>query len=358
MKEYQIVRKEAFQRIINKKPHELNPVVDFFEAKAPVNIALIKYWGKRDSTLNLPLTDSLSIALSLWTSTRISRALESKGEDIIMLNGQRVAKESSFSKKIIEFLSHFRPDPSYAFSIETYNDVPTAAGLASSASGFAALTLALDGYFGLNLSMSSLSQLARLGSGSASRSVYSGLSLWKKGIEDSGKDSFAVHLPFMIKGLKLGIILTASGEKSISSRDAMELTRTTSPLFKVWPNTVSDHIERVFSLLHEGYENDSGQFNFKAFGEIVEQNALAMHATMLASSPPVLYWNEKSVEILQKVFKSRRENPDLHFYATIDAGPHIKILFLDKDQEAIQRIFPDMQLVDPLWEGMKSIPLA
>lgn len=351
MSDHLLRRKAAFQYIFETTSLKFQPVCDVAQAWAPVNIALIKYWGKRDQIINLPLTDSFSIALSLGTRTRISRAPLAAVHDIILLNGKEVSSESSFSRKLVEYLSFFRPDDSWRFVVETENDVPTASGLASSASGFAACMKALDQFFGWNLPLEKLSYLARLGSGSASRSLYSGFSLWKKGELDSGIDSYAIPLPYKMPNLKIGLIVTTEEEKSISSREAMERTRKTSPLFASWPQTVQEHLSQVLEMLRENYSRSKDIFDFKLFGSIVEQNALSMHATMIAAQPSILYWNQKTLEILHCLFQLRKQHPEIEIYATMDAGPHIKLLFLQHQEEEVMNFFCrfGVRIVDPLW---------
>ncbi len=341
--QHQALRKAAFQRLL---PSRFMPVMHEAESIAPVNIALIKYWGKRDSALNLPITDSISIALQKYTTTKITQAAPSMKADCVILDGTEVSHETSFYIKLTEFLSHVRPDPSFYFHIATINDVPTGAGLASSASGFCALAKALNQYFDWKLSLEEISRLARLGSGSACRSVHSGLVQWKQGELSSGDDSYAVSLPYTLPELCLGIVFISKEEKPISSRDAMEQTVQTSPLYSAWPMTVSRHIAEMEVLL----QNDQVHgIDFHRFGALCEQNALAMHATMAASLPPILYWTQETVRVIKSIFQFRKEERDIPLYFTMDAGPNIKLIFRRHDREKIQRLFPDLEIVEPLW---------
>jgi diphosphomevalonate decarboxylase len=299
---------------------------------APVNIALVKYWGKRDEELHLPVTDSFSISLSLGTTTQISR---SGSQDEFFLNGERIDKETSFSKKLTEFLDLVRPFPSFTFFIDTKNTVPTAAGLASSASGFAALVLSLNNFFGWNLSTKSLSILARLGSGSACRSVQNGFMHWYKGILEDGSDSFAKAFEGSWEDLCLGILFVDTKTKEISSRIAMKRTQETSPFYQAWPATVEKNLAETL----EGINSH----NFQKFGQAVEQNALAMHATMLTSSPAISFFKEGTVSVMHAIWQARSEGLSLYF--TMDAGPNVKLLFLEKDRQVIQKKFPNISIV-------------
>ncbi len=162
-------KQDVINKILGRKYDVVNSHVSAF---APVNIALCKYWGKRDESLNLPITDSLSVSLAnLGTTTEL--AVNNEG-DQVYLNNRRIGEDSEFFKRVINLINLFRRDPKLHFTIKTQNDVATKAGLASSASGFCALARALDKLFSWNLDDRTLSIIARLGSGSASRSIANG----------------------------------------------------------------------------------------------------------------------------------------------------------------------------------------
>ena len=228
-----------------------------------------------------------------------------------------------------------RPFPSFAFSVETRNGVPTAAGLASSASGFAALALALDGFFGWGLTREQCSILARLGSGSACRSVYSGFVRWQRGERNDGSDSYAVPLDASWPELCLSVLLLSSEEKPVSSSEAMRRTVASSPEYALWPERVAKDMEAVLSSLHH--------HDFLTFGEAVERNALAMHSSMQASTPPVCYWTHKTRQGIESIQKARKEGVEVYF--TMDAGPNIKLLFLRHEKPRIEKLFPEAILL-------------
>jgi diphosphomevalonate decarboxylase len=319
-------RKEIVSRLI---PHTTGAVLDSATAFAPVNIALAKYWGKRDIELHLPVTDSLSVALSVGTTTTL---YQNTHQDVIELNGSPVAESSPFFQRLTQFLDLVRPSPSFRFRIVTHNDVPTAAGLASSASGFAALTLSLNRFFQWNLSAESLSCLARLGSGSACRSIFPGFVLWQKGDRDDGMDSHGIALPFSWPELKLGILMASSTEKPISSSLAMKRTVETSPLYSIWPSVLEKDLRELLETLETK--------DFSRFGSSLERNALTMHATMHTASPPICYWLEETVHYLHTVWHAREQG--LQIFATMDAGPNVKILFLASDELHVRSLFPQM----------------
>ena len=159
-------------------------------AFAPVNFALIKYWGKRNSLLNLPVTSSLSIALPEKGAFTRVKLIEGT-QDKFIFNHQILPGDHAFIKPVIDFLDLFRLKNNYRFQIETQMNLPAASGLATSACGFAALTLALNDLFNWQLTPKHLSILARLGSGSACRSLWSGFVTWHAGHQEDGMDSYA-----------------------------------------------------------------------------------------------------------------------------------------------------------------------
>jgi len=325
-------KQDVVRRILAGKPLEPR---EHGVAFAPSNIALCKYWGKRDEELNLPMTSSLSLSLGkLGSSARISA---SSGIDRYELNGVAVDPQSSFARRTKTFLDLFRPDPGTHFNVVAENTIPTAAGFASSASGFAALTLALDKLFGWNLERRNLSILARLGSGSACRSVYEGFVEWHAGKSPDGMDSFAERLGNKWPELRMGLVVISEAEKAVGSRPAMKQTVETSPLYAAWPSKVVHDLSELKVAIADR--------DFNRFGRTAESNALAMHATMIAAWPAVLYWLPESVAAMKRVVALRAEGLPLYF--TMDAGPNLKLIFLEKDADAVTKAFPAVQIVAP-----------
>lgn len=307
-------------------------------AFAPVNIALCKYWGKRDSNLNLPMTSSLSISLdklgALTQLTYLNSNLNSKNNnsDEIHLNQTRIANTEVFAERIINFLNLFRPNFSGVFRVDTKINIPVSAGLASSAAGFAALTLALNKLFGWNLSVRALSILARLGSGSACRSIEKGFIKWERGTRKDGMDSFAHKLNYAWEELQIGLLMISKAPKAISSRDAMKKTVETSILYTAWEKQV-DH---DLGLLEQAIAHH----DFRLLGETVEANALAMHATMLSAREAICYFQPETIACIQKIWALRKTGLNLYF--TQDAGPNLKLLFLKKDKADVLMHFPGL----------------
>lgn len=296
-------------------------------ARACANIALIKYWGKRDADLNLPATDSLSLTLEgLTTETTVEFQARS-GPDDILLDGQlALGKER---ERIVAFLDRVRrlaPGVGSA-RVESVNDFPRAAGLASSASGFAALALAATRAAGLDLSLSDLSVLARMGSGSACRSIFGGFVQWRAGEAPDGHDSHAVPiLPPEAWDVRMLVAVLADRPKSRGSRDAMNHTVATSPYFAAWAQSVPGDLERALRAIERRDLAD--------LGEVAESNALRMHATMLGARPPVLYWLPETIAAMHRVWELR--DGGLACWFTIDAGPNVKVLCDPASESAVR----------------------
>ena len=302
-------------------------------AFAPSNIALSKYWGKRDAALNLPVNSSLSVSLGkLGTKTELRLA----DEPAVYLNGRSVDLADGFAIRTVEFLKNF-PMVGRSFEVRTENNIPTAAGLASSASGFAALVLALDDLAGWKLDRRKLSMLARLGSGSASRSVYTGFVQWNAGISPDGLDSYAEPLPQEWPAFRIGVLELSAARKPVGSRDGMNRTVQTSELYKSWPAQANRDIDTIRSAIDA--------HDFTALGKTAEHNALSMHATMMSAWPPLIYLQPESMEMIHRVQQIRAAG--LEVYLTIDAGPNIKLLFLEENESAVLAAFPGLQIVAP-----------
>ena len=326
---------EFAKRILSSHTPSLK---DKATAFAPANIALVKYWGKRDEELNLPVTDSLSIDLgNLGTTTTVAPS----DRDIVILNGIQLVGDDRFASKVINFVNLFRGALNQkgqelpALKITTENNIPTGAGVASSASGFAALTKALDAFFSLGLAGRELSLLANLGSGSASRSIFKGFVYRHAGTDPEGMDSYSEPLPFTWPDLRIGLITVSEKAKRVSSRDGMKRTVETSPLYKVWPQQVQNDMAKMLKAIKEQ--------DFVLLGSTAETNALAMHACMRAATPPLNYFEPETEAIIQKVHNLRKNG--LPLYLTIDAGPNIKLLFLDKDKETIKSEFNNVRII-------------
>lgn len=303
-------------------------------AYACANVALVKYWGKRDEALRLPETDSLSVSLGrMGTETRIELA----DGDELLLNGARVAPEDPVATRVFDFLALFPVRPAGGFRVVTTNTVPTAAGVASSASAFAALVRALDGVYGWRLSDREMSVLARLGSGSACRSLWRGFVRWRRGERPDGLDSHGEPLDANWPELRVGLWLVEGGPKAWRSGDAMAHCRATSPLYRAW-------LEVVRADLHE-VEAAIAQRDIERLGRAAEGNALAMHAVMWAGRPPVRYWTAATLEAVREVEAARAEGVPVWF--TMDAGPNLKLLYETGAGARVRERWPHIEEVEP-----------
>lgn len=298
-------------------------------AVAHPNIALVKYWGKRDEAVQLPATGSLSLTLGIAPTTTTVSLDDALTADCGTLNGEGLAgKDLARVQKFLDLVRE-RAGSSIFARVTTVNEIPTGAGLASSASGFAALALAAAKAYGLDYTPEQLSALARRGSGSACRSIFGGLVEWLPGEDD--QSSHAVQLPDSDLELALVVAVLSAGRKKIDSRAAMRNTVATSPFFPAWVEQVPKDIEEMKAAIAAG--------DFSAVGQLAECNAMAMHASALAARPPVRYWNSDSVKALDLVSTLRDEGTEC--YATMDAGPNVKILCRPQDAETIAARFRD-----------------
>ena len=331
------------RQIVQRFLPDLVQPCDSAEAFAPSNIALCKYWGKRDKRLNLPINPSLSVSLGeLGSRTRLTNL--DGDRDRVLLNGEALAVDDPFAVKVTNFIDLFRQPDDSRLLIDTHNNIPTAAGLASSASGFAALMLALDKLYGFMLTPQQLSAFARLGSGSASRSIFEGFVEWQMGVRDDGMDSHAVALNQPWPAFRIGLLTLTAKAKSVGSRAGMQRTVDTAHLYQSWPLQANADLQRLQAAIR--------QQNFSKLGAVAEQNALSMHATMIASWPPLLYWQPESVEAMQRIWALREQGLELYF--TMDAGPNLKLLFLDTDEHAVKQAFPSLQVVAPFGDEQRS----
>jgi len=351
----QINRETIVNTILKDKNR--TPKRDSGEAFAPANIALCKYWGKRGSELNLPVTNSLSVSLGdRGAKTRISvisgsSAIPNVISDEIYLNGKLIA-ETPFTTRLSSFLDLFRDNLNCFYRVETDVNIPIAAGLASSAAGFASIVKALDNLYAWELPASLLSVLARLGSGSAARSIWQGFVEWHKGERRDGMDSLGLPISHAWPELRIGLLILNSEEKSLSSRTAMEMTVKTSPFYREWPQKVALDLQCLKMAIETK--------DFNLLGKTSESNALAMHALMMTAYEPIIYSTPETLKTIQKIWALRKEGISIYF--TQDAGPNLKLLFLQKDEADIVAMMKStlingqtLDILSPIWtEGVKS----
>lgn len=287
-------------------------------ATAGVNFALVKYWGKRDVARNLPAAGSIAITLdALRTETRV-RLDPSLEADTLQLDGAAAPVAEARARVCLDALRTLAGRRVHA-AVESRNDFPTGAGLASSASGFAALVTAAAAAMGLELDAATRSGIARLGSGSAARSVFGGFVEMHPGQRDDGADAVAeCLLPPERWPLEVVVAITATGPKAVSSTDGMESSRRTSPYYRAW-------LAQQPTALADARVAIAGR-DFQALAETAEASALAMHAVALASRPGLVYFNGATVECIHRIQELRAAGTGVFF--TVDAGPQVKAVCL------------------------------
>lgn len=295
---------------------------------AGTNIALVKYWGKRDVALNLPATGSLSLTLKeLGTRTTVRFGSHLGPQDRVRMNGGD--PDDATRSRIVDFLDLVRDRAGITARAEvvTENSVPTAAGLASSASGFAALAVAASQAAGLRLDPAHLSALARRGSGSAARSIFGGFVEMRPGVFSDGTDAAAAPIP---EGdgwnVRLIVAVTSEGPKHIGSTEAMERTSRTSPFYRGWLDSVPPDLDDARAAIAE--------HDLHRLGTVAERSAVRMHATAMAAVPAIFYWTPATLAVMQAVRGLRDRGVGAYF--TIDAGPHVKVLCEASDVDQVQ----------------------
>ncbi|CCV64523.1 Diphosphomevalonate decarboxylase [Alteracholeplasma palmae J233] len=291
------------------------------KARAYTNIALIKYWGKKQEELKIPFQSSLSLTLEeFYTETTVFYD-KTLNEDILYING--IKQEKNKLARVANFMDWIRKEyhiPFYA-RIESVNKVPEAAGLASSASAFAALAQAALLAYGIKLNKKELSKVARVGSGSASRSIYPGFVMWQAG--KSHETSYAKPLSVKWDSFRMIFCLIDENEKQFLSSQTMKETVEKSPFYKEWVKESKKDLSMMKKAL---YEKDI----FKV-GEIAQSNALKMHATILSIGK--WYFNPETIKIMNILYELQKNGIPAYF--TMDAGPNIKIMTEEKYVDTI-----------------------
>lgn len=292
-------------------------------ARACANIALVKYWGKRDAALNLPAAGSLSLTLAALVTETTVTFDPALAADEVELDGS-----PADARRAADFLRRVRLRAGIATHarVVSRNDFPTASGLASSASGFAALALAATRAAGLALDDRALSALARHGSGSAARSIFGGFVRMHAGATDAEAYAEPVTSPLLDRVRMVIAIVGGGAPKSHGSRDAMDHTAATSPYYQAWLDLVPRDLADA--------ERALATADLPALGTIAEANALAMHASAIAARPAIHYWQPASLALLAEV-RGLREC-GVAAWATMDAGPHVKVLTTVEDAERVQ----------------------
>jgi len=282
-------------------------------AKAYVNIALIKYWGKTDEVLKLPFNSSLSLTIDQFYTTTTVNYLPQLSEDVLYIDHQLITgNELKRVKDLMDIIRKQFGVGSFA-EISSVNHVPKAAGLASSSSAFAALVAAATNALGLNLSHTELSKLARLGSGSACRSIFGNFTIWQKG--SSHETSYAYEFAKW-EDFRVIVCLLDKSEKTISSSEGMRLAVKHPQYLEYVKQSEID-----LTLIKEAIV----QQDIHKTGQIAQSNAIRMH--QLINACGINYWNDKTIKLIEKIKDLQQKIP---VYFTVDAGPNVKLLTTKK----------------------------
>jgi diphosphomevalonate decarboxylase len=295
---------------------------------ATSNIALIKYWGKRDDNLILPYNSSFSITLDETYKTETSIAmLDTPGDDIFYLNGVKQDISNKDIKEQLDVLKYLKElkkskenFKNTHLIIYSKNYFPTAAGLASSASGISALVYAINAAYELNLNSKELSILARRGSGSSCRSLFGGFVRWNKGNLEDGSDSYAEQVfpyNYMDNLIIISAIVSLS-KKKISSRGGMAQTVKSSELYKLRSQIAEEHVVDIIKAI----ENK----DLNKIYEITMKESNQLHALCLDTYPPIIYLNDVSYEVISKINELNQQNNRNVAAYTFDAGPNPYII--------------------------------
>jgi diphosphomevalonate decarboxylase len=296
----------------------MNPKVT---AAAHPNLAFVKYWGKADAKLNIPVNSSISVNLSGATTTTSVTFSADQDTDVVMINGH-IATPKTYNKVVchLDRIRHLAGIDERAI-VESSNDFPASAGIASSASAFASLSLAASEAAGLNLDERQLSILARKGSGSACRSIPDGFVEWSSGTGDS--DSYAHQIaPPDHWDIKITTVILDERPKDISSSEGHQ-TAKTSPFYQARLDT----LPRILKTVRQGLLTR----DFRSFGQAVEREAVSMHVVAMTTHPEgrdwqsgVYYWQPATLYLIQAVQEWRHQGLEVYF--TIDAGPNVHLL--------------------------------
>src|SRR3989338_1346254 len=302
-------------------------------ATAPSNIAFIKYWGRKDEALRLPENGSLSMNLSALQTTTTVEFSPDYTEDYIEINGTRESNESSRAVLHLDRVRALAKISDLA-KVVTKNNFPTGTGLSSSASGFAALTVAAAKAAGLDLSEKELSILARQGSGSACRSIPDGFVEWLNANTSDGSYAKSIF-PHDYWNIVDIVVITGKEQKDTPTSEGMKRAYS-SPFFEQRLQHIETRIIECKKYIKEK--------NFKLFGELIEQESLEMHAITLTSQPPLIYWHPGTLRVMRAVHLWRQEG--LGSYYTINTGHNIHVIVQEKDKEVLAKELSNLEEVN------------
>ncbi|NLG50347.1 MAG: diphosphomevalonate decarboxylase [Chloroflexi bacterium] len=283
-------------------------------AVACANIAFIKYWGRVDSALNIPANGSVSMNLDSLTTTTTVLLDEALPGDALVIND--VPTEGRALERVSRHLDAIRDvaGKRWRARVVSRNSFPMGAGMASSAAAYAALTVAAAGAFGLSLDTAQLSALARLGSGSACRSIPAGFVEWQQGHDHASSVAYSIAPPEHW-ALCDCIAVVAAGEKAVSSLQGHTMAHT-SPLYPLRVRTTGPRVRDCREAILAR--------DMVRLGEVTEVDNFMLHAIAMTSEPPIYYWSDETRRVLDAVLTWREQG--LPVYLTLDAGPNVHCL--------------------------------
>lgn len=317
---------------------------------APVNIAVVKYWGKRDAKLNLPTNSSLSVTLSqadlrTLTTASCSASYSSSEGDSLLLNGESSDISGARTQACLRALRARRAaleekDSSLPklstmpLRLVSENNFPTAAGLASSAAGFAALVRGIADLYELPDTPAELSLIARQGSGSACRSLFGGYVAWRMGSKEDGSDSLAEQVATASQWpeMRALILVASAAKKAVGSTSGMQQTVATSGLFK-------QRVAEIVPANMDTMEKAIRDRDFAAFAEVTMRDSNSFHACCADTYPPIFYMNDVSRAAVRAVEKINEAAGKTVAAYTFDAGPNCVVYYLEQDEAAVVGTF-------------------
>lgn len=292
------------------------------------NIALAKYWGKNDVALNLPAVPSISMTLSpMFTTTTVTLVPHLANDELLLGGKPALAKETARATALLDRI-RARAGVATKAKIESVNEFPTASGLASSASGFAALAAASTLAYGLELDLALASADARQASASAARSLFGGYVELAAGTPGDGTLAATQLAPASHWDLRIVVAVTAEGRKAVLSTDGMTHTRDTSPYYAAWVNAAP--------VIADDVRAGIVARDLDRVGRAMEHSTLSFHACAMAAAPAVIYLQPATLAALATVRRLRDED-GISVWATMDAGPHVKALCAAADAERVER---------------------
>ena len=305
------------------------------------NIALIKYWGKRDTTKNLPAVDSISITLdNLWTEMNVMFSSDLTNDELFI--NEKKQNNISRVKNCIDSIYGKQRD---CVSIVSRCNFPISAGLASSSSSFSALVVAINTLMKKKWNTQILANQAGLASGSAARSILGG-------IVELNNEPEKIRITQLLSPndwpLRVVIAITDKKEKSISSSKAMKLSADTSPFYSSWIEDQNDDIKEANLFISKK--------DFEGLAAISEHNCMKMHSIMWTTRPSIVYWNPTTIDCMQAIRDLQRNGESVFF--TIDAGPQIKAICLPETEEKIANKLHEIKGVQAIMKsGLGSGPI-